>query len=272
MFSASARVGCVKYGEQGLKFRGKNTGIEDRVWQELERVAEHSLAKKTWNTYNTGERMLARFHKEKKMPLELPVSEKTTLEFVHWLIFERKLSAASIGGYLAGVKKLHTVKGLPEPVLRSNLIKMVLAGKKNLEASGGQKGDKRQAVSPAVMGLLKIRVHQWNESVENNLMVWAVCSLLFHGAFRGAELLVQNSGIFDPDYSTLREDICAVEDGMGKKVVQVRVKAPKESKFNWKTSLIAHRQRRWASDIWSILLRLPAPYDMATWPRTFLQS
>jgi hypothetical protein len=41
---------------------------------------------------------------------------------------------------------------------------------------------------------------------------------------------VQNSGIFDPDYSTLREDICVVEDGMEKKVVQVIVKAPKESK------------------------------------------
>jgi hypothetical protein len=39
-----------------------------------------------------------------------------------------------------------------------------------------------------------------------------------------------------------------------------------------KTSLIAHRRRRWASYIWSILLRLPAPYDMATRPRTFLPS
>jgi hypothetical protein len=230
MFSPAAKVGCVKYGEQGLKFGRKNTEVDDQVWQELGKIAEHSLAKKTWNTYNTAERMLARFHKEKGMPLELPVSEKATLEFVHWLIFERNLSAASIGGYLAGVKKLHTVKGLPEPILRSSLVKMVLEGKKNLEASGGQKGDKRQAVSPAVMGLLKIRIHQWNESMENKLMVWAVCSLLFHGAFRGAELLVRNSGTFDPDYSTLREDICMVIDGTEKRVVQVRVKAPKESK------------------------------------------
>jgi hypothetical protein len=40
MFSAAARVGCVKYGEQGLKFGGKNTGIDDHVWQELGKVAE----------------------------------------------------------------------------------------------------------------------------------------------------------------------------------------------------------------------------------------
>jgi hypothetical protein len=205
--------------------------ISDSVWQELGRVAEHSLAKKTWNTYNTAERMLAKFHKEHGKPLELPVSEKTVLEFVHWLIFDRKLSAASISGYLAGVKKLHIVKGLPEPALRTNLIKMVLEGKKNLESTNRHKVvSKRQPVTPAIMELLKIKIQKWQDEPKNKITVWAVCSLLFHGAFRGAELLSQNTGVFDPDYSLLREDICSVESGEGKSVVQVKIKAPKESK------------------------------------------
>jgi hypothetical protein len=104
MFKPEVKIGCVKYGKQGRDFGSGKLEISDSVWQELGRVAEHSLAKKTWNTYNTAERMLAKFHKEHGKPLELPVSEKTVLEFVHWLIFDRKLSAASISGYLARVK------------------------------------------------------------------------------------------------------------------------------------------------------------------------
>jgi hypothetical protein len=92
--------------------------------------------------------MLAKFHREKGWPLELPVSENTVLEFVHWLIFTRGLSAASISGYLAGIKKLHIVKGLQEPKLRSSLIQMVIEGKKNMEAASRQEGGgKRQATS-----------------------------------------------------------------------------------------------------------------------------
>jgi hypothetical protein len=147
------------------------------------------------------------------------------------MIFKRQLSAASIGGYLAGVKKLHTMKGLQEPLLRTNIVKMVLEGKKNMEAAEGHnKGYKRQAVTPAVMKLLKIRIHQWGEESIDRWMTWAVCTLLYHGAFRGAELLVRNSSCFDPAYSLLRGDISCTDGLAGQKVIQVKIKAPKESK------------------------------------------
>jgi hypothetical protein len=130
------------------------------------------------------------------------------LGFIHWLIFSRNLSAGSISGYLAGVKKLHTVKGLKEPVVRTNLVKMVLEGKKNLEAAHGQGGDqKRQAVTPLIMKLLKMKISQWEAVRKDKLMVWAVCSLLFHGALRSAEILARNTACFDPAYTLLRGDI-----------------------------------------------------------------
>jgi hypothetical protein len=231
MFKAQEVEGCVKYGKQGVTFTTKNSNIDKKVWNELSDIAEHSMAKKTWSTYNTAERMLAKFHREKGKALELPLVESTILEFIHWLLFERCLSAASVSGYLAGVKKLHIVKGLAEPMLRTNLVKMVLEGKKNMEAAdrSGQ-GKSRQAATPSVLRLIKARISSWQAEPADRLMVWAACTLLFHGAFRGEEILSRHSSQFDPAYTLLRRDIFWEEKSDSQKVIQVKVKAPKESK------------------------------------------
>jgi hypothetical protein len=163
--------------------------------------------------------------------LELPVDENTVLEFVHWLIFTRNLSSASISGYLAGIKKLHVVKGLQEPRIRTNLVKMVLEGKKNMEAASGQIRDsKRAVVTPLIMKLIKAKLHQWDATKVDKLMAWAVCSLLFHGALRGAELLASNTGQYDPVYTLRRCDICRVVQNTREVIIQIKLKSPKESK------------------------------------------
>jgi hypothetical protein len=161
----------------------------------------------------------------------LPTDESTILGFVHWLVFERNLAAASVSGYLAGIKKLHLVNGLPEPSLRTNLIKMVLEGKKNVEAACRlREGIKRKPVTPDIMLLLKARVRESDLANFDKLSIWAVSSLLFHGAFRGGEILCRSVSSFDPAFTLLKKDVVIVEDREGKKVVQVRIKAPKEDK------------------------------------------
>jgi hypothetical protein len=231
MFSPQIKVGSVKYGQQGIDFQVPETRANKHIWKDLGQIAEHSIARKTWNTYGTAERMLAKFCKENGRPLELPADEELILSFIHWLIFERGLAAASISGYLAGVKKLHTIKGLSAPQLRTDLVRMVIEGKKNLEAAEGKNNDrKRLAVSPLIMKLLKARIREGGEMMEDKLMLWSACTLLYHGAFRGAELLARNTSCFDPAYTLLREDICLVTESTGKAVVQIKVKAPKESK------------------------------------------
>jgi hypothetical protein len=108
---------------------------------------------------------------------------------------------------------------------------MVIEGKKNMEAASRQKGGgKRQAVTPLVMKLLKARISQWSGGTTDKLMIWTVCSLLFHGAFRGAEVLSRSCAQFDPAYTLLREDIVCATESDGRSVVQIKVKAPKESK------------------------------------------
>jgi hypothetical protein len=161
----------------------------------------------------------------------LPTDESTILGFVHWLVFERNLAAASVSGYLAGIKKLHLVNGLPEPSLRTNLIKMVLEGKKNVEAACRlREGIKRKPVTPDIMLLLKARVRESDLANFDKLSIWAVSSLLFPGAFRGGEILCRSVSSFDPAFTLLKKDVVIVEDREGKKVVQVRIKAPKEDK------------------------------------------
>jgi hypothetical protein len=231
MFLPEAVEGSVKFGQQGLVFNFSSASLSEKVKSDLSVLAEHSIARKTWSTYRSAEKMLATFCMKKSYPLELPISEETMLGFIHWLLFERNLMAASVSGYLAGIRKLHIVKGLPEPTIRTRMVQMILDGKKNMEAAAGLKGDVRRGpVTHEIMTLLKARIREWQTDNVSKVTLWAVSTLLFHGAFRGGELLSRTASTFDPAYTLLRRDVVVVEDSCGQAVVQVNIKAPKEEK------------------------------------------
>jgi Phage integrase SAM-like domain len=132
---ATPGVGRSKYGGEGPLFDMSSLGLSTGVQQDLEEAARHSLARKTWATYNTAERMLEKFCKDKGHKLVWPLQESTLLNFIHWLAYDRGVSAATINGYLAGVRKIHVMRGFPEPQFRTQLVKMVLEGRKNMEAA-----------------------------------------------------------------------------------------------------------------------------------------
>jgi len=175
---------------------------------------------------------LAKFLKEKKERLELPVSEKNILGFIHWLAYERGLKAATVSGYIAGVRKLHIVKGLEEPKLRTELVAMVLEGRKNLEAVErlSQATQERQPVTMDVMLLLKAQLMSWDSHPTDRMTAWCICTLLFHGACRGGELLCKFSQEFDPAVNLLRKDLQLCEDKETGKTLQLKLKLPKENK------------------------------------------
>ena len=229
------RPGVTKFGNKSsLSLDLSSTGLPEEVLQDIEEAARHSLAIKTWASYNTAEKLLMIYHKEGKIKWELPVTEKVTLGFIHWLAFKRGIKASTIKNYLAGIRKLHIVKGFPEPNLNSEIVKMVLCGRSNIEAAERlrQGAGERQPVTRDILELIKIRLKCWSASEMDKLTVWLVCSLLFHGAFRGGELLSKRVGEFDPAFVLLRKDLAIVREGNGKETVQVKVKAPKERKDN----------------------------------------
>jgi len=231
----TASPGSAKYGAsaaQSIDF--SRLGLPDKVQKELQIAASHSMAGRTWQSYKTAERMLAKYLRSCGKKPELPVSEKCMLGFVHWLAFERQLKASSISGYLAGIRKLHIMKGIEVPEIRTELVNMVLDGKKNMDATSRlqQVQKERQPVTIDIMKLLKTQIMQWQAHQQDKLTAWVVCSLLFHAACRGGELLCRTKDTFDPAVNLLRKDLYMVGRNTEKASLQVKLKTPKESKDN----------------------------------------
>jgi len=200
---------------------------------ELMDIAGHGVALKTWASYRSAERMLATYMKENRMKLELPIEKHTITGFVHWLIFKKKVKSGTVSNYLAGVRMLHVVKGMDPPELRDNFIKLVLTGKKNQEAAARLRGEaspERQPVSLDVLRLIKARLRAHSCHAVDKLTIWACCTILFHGAFRGGELLAKSSQQFDPAFTLLKKDMKMIYQGEEAKSLQVRLKMPKEDK------------------------------------------
>jgi hypothetical protein len=207
-----------------VNLSGKN--LPERVTADLEELGRHGLAAKTWSSYTTAERMLSKYHREKKIRRELPVGESTILGFIHWLAVDRKLAAGTITCYLAGIRQLHIARGLPAPDIRNETINLILKGIKN-------KNDKdkllkktvRKPITKELMALLKKRLVSWDVNSTDQRLLWAVATNLFHGAFRIGELLGDRKTEFDPAFDLLTDDI-----HMTAKSSQFRLKMPKEDR------------------------------------------
>jgi hypothetical protein len=83
--------------------------------------------------------MLGKCSLETKISMNLPLTESQILTFVDWLARVRGLKCATINSYLAGIRQLHNVTGLAAPVLRSDLVKLVLKGISNVDGIAKRK-------------------------------------------------------------------------------------------------------------------------------------
>jgi hypothetical protein len=198
-----------KYGNSKSSFFNlSHRNIPAEVAEDLEAIGRHGLAKKTWSSYATAERMLLLFLKEKGLRKELPLSEETTLHFIHWMITTRNLKAGTISSYLAGIRQLHISKGMPGPSIRTETVNLILKGlqnKSNIDSRN--KNMTRRPITLELMGILKKRLRAWDASPTNQRLVWAVATNLFHGAFRIGELLCAKSSELDPNFELTTKDV-----------------------------------------------------------------
>jgi hypothetical protein len=81
-----------------------------------------------------------------------------------------------------------------------------------------------------VMRLLKEEVRLWEVSIDQKLLVWAIATIAFHGAFRIHELLCKVESEFDPDFTLLNKDVRVKADSSGARSLEVKLKCPKESR------------------------------------------
>lgn len=181
----------------------------------LAEVGNYGLSRSTWSTYNTAERLLAMCGKQRDKRMELPLTEDDLLEFTGWLISDRKVKAGTINSYLSGLRQLHIMKGMEPPTLRTSIVKFLLQGKKNMDNIQCRTEDaaRRLPMTMHMMRLLKEKIRRWEAPMVKKLLMWAVCTLAFHGAFRIHELLCRSETEFDPDFALLSEDIVLKRGG-----------------------------------------------------------
>lgn len=187
---------------------------------------------KTWSNYKTAKAMLYKCGKEKGIQIKWPLSENITLVFIHWLRFSRRLKVTTIINYLAGLKHFQVLKGMEKDQIRTGKINLVLSGMTHQdEAERNNRGDKRKPVTEDILKLLKAKLAASNSYTgTDKRMIWAACSMLFHGVMRGGEILCKNEKEFDPDYTLLTENLRLNKDAEGNKSLQIEIKAPKEGR------------------------------------------
>jgi hypothetical protein len=81
-----------------------------------------------------------------------------------------------------------------------------------------------------VMRLLKEEIRRWQVELNQKLLVWAIATIAFHGAFRIHELLCKIETEFDPDFALLGKDIVTKIEAGGKQVIEITLKSSKENK------------------------------------------
>lgn len=200
------KSGTTKYGENGIyhkkNFDSKN--IPNSLKPILARSANHAVAKHTWLSYKTAHNMLEKCEFETGADLSFPLDEDKTLIFVGWCI-ERGLKGQTIKSYISGLKSFHISKGFGSIDLLTPMVKQVIAGRLNMPEKRVKV--KRLPCTINILKLLKAKLRLSKLSVGVQLLVWAVSSLAFYGAFRCGELLSKYSLQFDKKFTLLKKDI-----------------------------------------------------------------
>ncbi len=212
----------------------RNLGLGSKAAENLANTGNFGLSQATWSNYKTAEKMLLRCSKDTGKKMELPLAQSQILFFIDWLIRARDTKHGTICSYLAGLRQLHIACGHDNVKIRTDLVNLVLTGKRNqetLKKKGGEKG-KRLPVTITVMKLIKAALRDCNSlGLEEKLLTWAVSCLAFNGALRIHELLCKEENKFDPRTTLLSRDIKIVRDGAGKKdIIVVSIKWPKEDR------------------------------------------
>ena len=233
-FEPASIPGSTKYGSSGECNPSlfQLMGLPENVTKDLANLGNFHIAKNTWSTYKTAERLLLMCQAEYKEKFDWPMTTKDVLLFVHWLIYVRNLKAGTVKSYLSGIRQLHIMKGLDEPNLRPEIVKIVIKGKENKDKADKLRktGDSRLPMTRDLMKTLKDKIISWDKPWDTKLLVWAVCTLAFHGAFRIHELLCKTESFFDPFYTLLTENVTMSADSNGKRTIHVKLNCPKEQR------------------------------------------
>jgi hypothetical protein len=195
--------------KQGLLRRNKLLG------RECVNLISNSLAKRTWEKYNSALSLW------KKFEAETNVKHFSRIAFVCWCSRNTKLKPATLKGYLSALKKLKFLLGFKHK-RSSALEKILLRGMENIQLSSPEMQKQVTPVDLATLADIKKGMSCAKISAASESAIWALSLTAFWGLLRLGEILPQRGNQFDKTSVLLWQDVKLTKD----KVV-LHIKLPK---------------------------------------------
>ena len=182
------------------------------------------VAPSTQSTYQSTLRKFAEFCSLYSIITPFPVSESILCYFSSYLAC-KTLSPQTIKTYLAGIRHMQIMLGLPEPRAFSSLLDYVWCNQEFRERMLNGRSSPAKIRLPITPAILRKIQEQWSarSSDLDILMLWAAAVLCFFGFFRAGEITVPSQNSFDSKRHLSWGDV-AVDNPMHPTMLRVKLK------------------------------------------------
>jgi hypothetical protein len=199
---------------------------DEKLSQECIGLISNSLAKRTWDKYNSALSLW------KKFETESAVEHLSNIAFLCWCSKNTKLKPTTIKGYLSALKKLKFLLGFSHK-RKSGLEKILLRGMENAKLACPKPQKQVTPVDLKTLENVKKGMSCAKISAGSEKAVWALSLTAFWGLIRLGEILPRKGDQFDKTSVLLWRDVSLTKD----KVV-LHIKMPKTRSSQSKTVVL----------------------------------
>ena len=220
-----------RYGEGGF-FKASDfvsKGLNPRAATQISSLINSSRASNSWRQDDAVMSVVNKVSADWQVDMRPPWSSNVALTFVA-ACAEKKLRADTVRQYLSSIRTRHRQLAVSTEGLEGYLLNAAILG---LEKSQPEKTRSRGAVTPEMLKILKSRAYLYANNIQDEAILWLVCSLLWHCAMRGSELLGSKADEIVNDKTMLWSALTLTEkevEGELWEVLRVEIKGQKQSR------------------------------------------